>query len=166
MGIWSCAEITSGILVSCFPSMPRFFQHFGPKIYGTHSLWSKLKSRPKRKSVFSGSSSGSKAVLAQKLSFDRQLGAIDISLMQNDPCNSKSELKDEHLEVGARQSMPQDHETFIYGTTSLAVPFTSTRRNELETGQSSIHTVTPMHCGTRNYPNVQYPGSENRQSGW
>ncbi|KAL8800151.1 MAG: hypothetical protein Q9200_007339, partial [Gallowayella weberi] len=35
MGIWTWAEITAGILVSCLPVMPRFFQHIGPKVYAS-----------------------------------------------------------------------------------------------------------------------------------
>ena len=31
MGMWSTGEIAAGILVSCFPVIPRFYQHFEPK---------------------------------------------------------------------------------------------------------------------------------------
>ena len=37
MGLWSWGEISAGILVSCFPVMPKFFQHFGPKTYAIFS---------------------------------------------------------------------------------------------------------------------------------
>ena len=33
MGMWSWGEISAGILVSCFPVIPKFFQHFGPKTF-------------------------------------------------------------------------------------------------------------------------------------
>lgn len=33
MGLWTWAELTTGILVSCLPVVPRFFQHVGPKLY-------------------------------------------------------------------------------------------------------------------------------------
>ena len=29
---WATAEIAMGIIVSCLPVLPRFFQHYGPKI--------------------------------------------------------------------------------------------------------------------------------------
>ena len=32
MGLWSWAEVTSGVLISCFPVMLRFFQHFWPQV--------------------------------------------------------------------------------------------------------------------------------------
>ena len=34
LGSWSAAELSAGIVVSCSPVMPRFFQHVGPKAYG------------------------------------------------------------------------------------------------------------------------------------
>ena len=33
MGLWTWAEVTIGILVACLPIAPRFFQHFGPKVF-------------------------------------------------------------------------------------------------------------------------------------
>ena len=33
-GLWSGAELSIGIIVGCFPVMPRFFQHVGPKVSG------------------------------------------------------------------------------------------------------------------------------------
>jgi hypothetical protein len=35
MGLWTWAEITTGIIVSCLPVIPKFFQHFGPRVYQT-----------------------------------------------------------------------------------------------------------------------------------
>ncbi|KAI4213374.1 MAG: hypothetical protein LQ349_009283, partial [Xanthoria aureola] len=35
MGLWTWAELTAGILVSCLPVVPRFFQHIGPKVYAS-----------------------------------------------------------------------------------------------------------------------------------
>ncbi|KAL9636600.1 MAG: hypothetical protein Q9204_002196 [Flavoplaca sp. TL-2023a] len=35
MGLWTWAELTAGILVSCLPIAPRFFQHIGPKVYAS-----------------------------------------------------------------------------------------------------------------------------------
>ena len=32
-GLWSLAELSAGIVVGCFPIMPRFFQHVGPRAY-------------------------------------------------------------------------------------------------------------------------------------
>ena len=32
VGIWAWAEMAVGIIVSCLPIMPKFFQHFNPKV--------------------------------------------------------------------------------------------------------------------------------------
>lgn len=41
LGEWSMAELSAGIVVGCFPVMPKFFQHVGPKAYEILSLGSR-----------------------------------------------------------------------------------------------------------------------------
>lgn len=41
MGLWTAAEMTTGIIVSCLPVMPRSFQNLNHRIYGTLSHNSK-----------------------------------------------------------------------------------------------------------------------------
>lgn len=31
-GLWSAAELSTGVIVSCLPVIPKFFQHVGPKV--------------------------------------------------------------------------------------------------------------------------------------
>ena len=38
VGIWAWAEMAVGIIVSCLPIMPKFFQHFSPKVRRLLSL--------------------------------------------------------------------------------------------------------------------------------
>lgn len=38
VGIWAWAEMAVGIIVSCLPIMPKFFQHFSPKVWRLLSL--------------------------------------------------------------------------------------------------------------------------------
>ena len=33
MFFWAYAEISIGTIVSCLPVLPKFFRHFGPKVY-------------------------------------------------------------------------------------------------------------------------------------
>ena len=35
MGLWIWGELTAGILICSLPVMPKFFQHFGPKVFAT-----------------------------------------------------------------------------------------------------------------------------------
>lgn len=37
-GAWTYIELAIGIIISCLPVIPRFFQHFGPKLRATFSL--------------------------------------------------------------------------------------------------------------------------------
>lgn len=37
IGFWTFAEISIGIIVCCAPVLPKFFRHFGAKLYGTLS---------------------------------------------------------------------------------------------------------------------------------
>ena len=32
MGLWTYAELATGVFISCLPVIPRFFQHIGPRI--------------------------------------------------------------------------------------------------------------------------------------
>ena len=41
MGLWAYAEIAIGIIVTCLPISPRFFQFVGPKLSKSFSLRSK-----------------------------------------------------------------------------------------------------------------------------
>lgn len=38
MGMWTYAELSTGVVISCLPVIPRFFQHVGPKLSSALSL--------------------------------------------------------------------------------------------------------------------------------
>ena len=38
MGMWTYAELSTGIVISCLPVIPKFFQHVGPKVSSAFSL--------------------------------------------------------------------------------------------------------------------------------
>ena len=38
LGLWTLAEVATGVIVSCLPVLPRFFQDIGPKIYRAFSI--------------------------------------------------------------------------------------------------------------------------------
>lgn len=44
MGLWTLAEVATGIIISCLPVLPRFFRHAGPILYRAFSLGSKSSS--------------------------------------------------------------------------------------------------------------------------
>ena len=41
MGLWTLAEVAAGVIVSCLPVLPRFFQDIVPKIHRVFSIGSK-----------------------------------------------------------------------------------------------------------------------------
>lgn len=44
MGLWTLAEVATGVIVSCLPILPRFFRYAGPKLYRAFSVGSKSSS--------------------------------------------------------------------------------------------------------------------------
>ena len=38
LGLWTLAEVATGVIVSCLPVLPKFFQDIGPKIYRAFSI--------------------------------------------------------------------------------------------------------------------------------
>ena len=41
MGLWTSAELSTGIVISCLPVIPKFFQYIGPKLSSALTLRSK-----------------------------------------------------------------------------------------------------------------------------
>ena len=41
MGMWTYAELSIGIVISCLPVIPKFFQHIGPKVSSALTIRSK-----------------------------------------------------------------------------------------------------------------------------
>ena len=44
MGLWTHAELCTGIIISCFPVMTKFFKHIGPKLSSAFTLRSNKES--------------------------------------------------------------------------------------------------------------------------
>ena len=44
MGLWTLAEVATGVIVSCLPVLPRFFRDTGPKVRRAFSVGAKLSS--------------------------------------------------------------------------------------------------------------------------
>lgn len=59
MGMWTYAELSSGIVISCLPVIPKFFQHVGPKL--SSALLTTFKFPKSNKSPSSSVSAGAKS---------------------------------------------------------------------------------------------------------
>ena len=124
VGLWTDAELATGILVCCLPVTPRFFQHVGPKIYKTFSLGSRYGSK-------SGKKVGSKETDSRRKgwSFKKQT-----TLKHSLGLNSFPET------WAARSSKPDidpdnDYITLDnYNTTTPLKTHLETKRGDLESG--------------------------------
>ena len=106
MGLWTWAEITTGIIISCLPVLPKFFRHFGPIVYRTISSTFSLGSKSHS---MTGSRSEPQQIQDQTNSFERvkgesngngvysnqtmrkgkyiNLGELDVASSENDATN-------------------------------------------------------------------------------
>ena len=51
LGLWTLAEVATGVIVSCIPVLPRFFQDIGPKMFRVFSIGTKPSSNPGSENV-------------------------------------------------------------------------------------------------------------------
>ena len=132
MGLWAWAELAIGIIVGCLPTLPKFFQHIGDKIYGSVSA-----SGPGR-----GSSpridTSKKSVLAKvKRSFAKYGVGPSVFDSWNDTYVPRTQLHDEYVILdGFDASLPKA--TVFSATTGNPGQGTATARVELEYGQQGI----------------------------
>lgn len=136
MGLWAYAEISIGIVVSCLPVLPKFFNHFGPTIYGSFSLrtWSVTLFRPKMRFIGNtdktGTSSGFRGPCTKRS------GGNSIPETWNDS-NHSSELKGAYINLDKYETQsPKSAGT--NGITPTPVNGPATRREDLESGQCSV----------------------------
>ena len=136
MGLWAYAEISIGIIVSCLPVLPKFFNHFGPRIYGSFSLqtWSVTLLRPKMRSTGNTDKTGTSSRLRRL--FTERSGENSIPGIWNDS-NHSSELKGAYINLDKYETQsPKSAGT--NGITPTPVNGPATRREGLESSQCSV----------------------------
>ena len=90
MGLWTGAELTSGIIVSCLPVTPRFFQYLGPKVHGVFSdLFSSSAGSESRLTM--GSQSESRRNQNQSNKVERGVVEIEGKTLYNSRTHRKGE---------------------------------------------------------------------------
>ena len=95
MGMWNYAELSTGIIISCVPVIPKFFQHVGPKVLATFTL----KSRP----ISGSSNTPTPATPLAKIRTDK----VMVPSLKNrfSSVTSDTETDDGH-ELSGEQSLP------------------------------------------------------------
>ena len=137
MGFWTFAEIAIGIIVSCMPVLPKFFRHFGPKLYGAIISKSKSDSNPELRCPSSVVIEKPRNLANSKKHFPIGSQESDISYMWSESYQPLAEVKREYITLNAH-----DATLLRRGTTSDLTPKiargTATRRDDLESGQDGF----------------------------
>lgn len=96
MGMWTYAELSTGIVISCLPVIPKFFQHIGPKLSSVFTLRSKY---TKDSGIEAASTTPSDKVRAEKL----KLPSFKLTFAS---MVSRVEKDNDH-ELDSQQSLPK-----------------------------------------------------------
>lgn len=132
MGLWAWAELSTGIIVGCLPTLPKFFQHIGPKIhrsiYGT-GLARKSSSAPSMPALH--------IPAIVKMPFAKYGVGASVLNSWNDPYSPRGQLHDNYLSLGEFDaSLPQ---ATTSGTLDGCPSQGNARvRDDLEYGQQKI----------------------------
>lgn len=135
MGMWTHAELSTGVVISCLPVMPKFFQHIGPKLFSALTLRSRSRKDSGNESAPSAPSEKVRADSKIKLpSFNGAFTSV-----------ASNTEKDNDYEMYSQQSLPKSEyvqlheETAILGRDATRVTLMptaklATARDDLERG--------------------------------
>ena len=144
MGLWTYAEIAIGIVVSCLPVLPRFFQHFGPKVYGTFSFRAKSRTQSGHRSDTTGNTGETKVLSNFKRPFAKRSDGSRTSETWND---SRIQSEAGYITLNEIDTMPPEVATMSASAYKPADRL-ATRRDDLENGQHGLQAVRKMHQKT------------------
>lgn len=135
MGMWTYAELSTGIVISCLPVIPKFFQYIGPKVSSAFTLRSEYM---KDSGIESASATPWDKVRAEKLklpSFKHTFASI-----------ASTAEKDNGHELNSQQSLPKGEYVMLHEDAALPRrelnPMPAARlaatRDDLESGNGRI----------------------------
>ena len=136
MGLWAYAEISIGIIVSCLPVFPKFFNHIGPKVYATFSLGSSSTTLLRQKPP-SDNTNKTNTSSGIRRPFTKRNGGNSVPETWNDSNHSKTELKGEYITLD-EYDMQQPRTSNLDGLTSTLADGSPTRREELESVKGGV----------------------------
>ena len=136
MGLWAWAELAIGIIVSCLPVMPRFFQHVGPKVYKTLSFRSKNKISPAHGLKDTHKTSKANAFTKIQRPFAKYVRP-SVSGPLTDPYSPQTQLHHDYLALDKLDSSLQ-HVIIAHETVQPSSVIIATRRDDLEYGQNML----------------------------
>ncbi len=128
-GLCSDAELSVGIIVGCFPVMPRFFKYVGPKLSGIFSFQSRSASKSDHNAKGNTTSKTDTAIKIKK-SFAKYRIGTSVLGSCNDPY---SQFYGDFLTLN--ESAPSHHpEKAAVTLTLVSDAGVATRRDDLEYG--------------------------------
>ena len=132
-GLWSSAELSTSVITSCLPALPKFFQHIRPKVYRFYkvfSVQSKSTSSSGPDQRDGSRPSKNKALTKVKNSFAKHGAGLNLTESDTDPY---SQLHGEYYTLDEFEaSMPQT--IMASAPTQASGVGIATRRDELEDG--------------------------------
>ena len=135
MGMWTYAELSTGIVISCLPVIPKFFQQVGPKLSSALTLRSKS---AKDSGSESTSAAPSDKVPAEKLklpSFKHTLAAVAPRTQKDhdlETYDQETLPKEEYVQLDEETALPRRDAT--RELIEMAAANLATTRDELERG--------------------------------
>ena len=134
MGIWTWAEITTGILISCLPIMPRFFQHLSSQVRKTFSSLSRSQSKLVHESKPTDIKNKAGASVPSKRPFDKYIGGGGYSGTRNDLQSQQAHHKGNYITL---DEFDVENARKV-GQCSTLGGGPATKREYLETGHYAI----------------------------
>ena len=132
-GLWSDGEFAVGIIVGCFPTMPKFFQHVGPEFSKFFSWRSKSASNQAHDPRSRSKTSKTNVLPKIKHPFAKYRSKSDIAESGDD---AYSQLHGEYYTLEESEtSKSRSKMTFApFQTSDVGI---ATRRNDLEYGHQN-----------------------------
>ena len=127
LGLWTGGEVTSGIIVSCLPVTPRFFQYLGPKVC---NVVSNIISSSSKSRLMTSSGSGSQRLQNQAISIERALDQTE----EKEVHLNQAHRKDEYMTLSELDSAHTKTDTTT-GWLSTSNGEVLTKQDDLESGR-------------------------------
>ena len=109
MSLWAEAEMVIGIVVSCMPVLPRFFQAIAPNLHAVSALGARARTAVDHRPASSGASDTTPISMYDR-PFFRPHGVDSSSKSWNDVYDPQTELRREYISLKEFDSAPSKGE--------------------------------------------------------
>ena len=97
LGLWTWAEIATGLIVSCLPVLPKFFQHISPKLHRLPTFGWKSRSTFRHTPGSSGVTSTTLVSSNHERPHSKSGGVDSTSVTWNDLYDPRAQLRAEYI---------------------------------------------------------------------